>query len=181
MSNSASGKPIKKARVVDEEQAATPRDLFSAHTQPGDIPSEGLGGTPDLAEELAHLRGENSRLQLEVEKLREQLNRLSLEPDAAAGVAVVAQALVSDEAARKRLARLCKPNSQGTHGSNRFLKSSQMNVSLIQVHPGPHDRKHMFRTGSTKDSSGATGGTRPVEGGWSGQNPTPRDLGAVWF
>ena len=133
MSHSAPGKTVKKARVEGEGQA-TPRDLFDAATQPG-APGEGLGGTPDVMVEVEHLREENARLQLEVEELRSKLNELHLGPDAAAGAAaeaVLQAVVVSDEAARKRLARLCAPNSQGTLGSNRL--SFNESIYIIHIH-----------------------------------------------
>ena len=110
MSGSADGhgKILKKAKV---DASGMARDLFNAETLPSTpLGSSGLGDTGAGPDELCQLRSENAQLKEEVEMLRQELHLLSLADKGPTA------AEPSDEAARKRLERICKANAQGSHG-----------------------------------------------------------------
>ena len=90
------------------------RSLFSDETVPGDVPEQGLGDTGAGPDEVQELRMENARLKNEIDVLQEKLSKLSLGDQVPAGGSQVVE--VSDEAARKRLERICKANAQRSHG-----------------------------------------------------------------
>ena len=130
LSVSADGKVVKKAKV---HLGSTVRGLFPDEdaeddTIPGE-PQPGLGDTGAGPDEMAQLRAENVRLQGEVESLREQIAKLTLEP---AGTPATATEL-SDEAARKRLERICKANARTSHGFKLSLCALRLFPILLQI------------------------------------------------
>ena len=144
-SQSTPEKPLKKSRV-ETEGADIPKkglwsndvgdaspSIFNQSTQPGlglcsqpEVPP-GLcqtGDMPDISDEVIALKEANQQLhndklnlQEQVAVLQEELAKLKIdgephELETPLGEAVPA----SDDAARKRLARICARNSSGNHG-----------------------------------------------------------------
>lgn len=125
-------KALKKSRV--EVEAPAPRrlydtqDYYPSPEQPCDAAIGGTpylgqtGESPDEVEELRkmnkQLLSEKAKLEMQVADLTEEIQRMSLDqprddtPDQIPEPAVPA----TDDAARKRLQRICSPSSTGKHG-----------------------------------------------------------------
>ena len=120
-SSTTPGKIVKKARAEGPE----PRSLFQPEASP--VPSQpdtGATRAPSL-DDVACLKQRNQELEDEkialekqVEELNEKLNQLSLNQRSQeqSGDDGANAPAASDEAARKRIARICSRNSAGRHG-----------------------------------------------------------------
>ena len=125
-STTTPGKIVKKARV--EPEGPTPKALFNSPA----APDSGATGGTDPAEDVMILRALNKQLESDkhdlekqVADLSEKLKTLSLTSTTAApdGDNVDTEGgapPASDDAARKRLARICARNSQGKHGCKMY-------------------------------------------------------------
>lgn len=120
-SSTTPGKVVKKARAEGPE----PKSLFQSEASP--VPSQpDTGATnPPSLDDLACLRQRNQELENEkialekqVEELNEKLSQMSLNQGSQeqSGDDGANAPPASDDAARKRLARICSRNSAGKHG-----------------------------------------------------------------
>ena len=92
------------------------------------LPSDGTGSSLDPWDRLRQLQAENQALKSEKQALEHQLSQLNSEMqnmkiscEGPENSKDQPQEELSEEAARKRLERLCKRNSQGILGSILFL------------------------------------------------------------
>lgn len=110
-----SPKPVSPVQLESLPETV-PAELPMAVSHPGQT-----GDMPDEVERLRTLNHElvtqKMQLELEVETLRVQLRDFKIQSEGE-GVQPEPEQTVpaSDDAARKRLVRLCAPNSQGNHG-----------------------------------------------------------------
>ena len=119
-STTTPGKVVKKARA----EGPQPRSLFQQEASPA--PSQpDTGATRDdvalLKQRNQVLEAEKTALEKQVEMLNEKLNKLSLNPGSQeqSGEEGGNAPPASDDAARKRLARICSRNAAGRHGWHR--------------------------------------------------------------
>ena len=142
VSTTTPNKAIKKSRVSEGEGDSTKRGLFdtqerespwepktatgSPEEQQGLPPGLGqTGETPEMTEEMSILRDlyyktleEKKSLEVEVAKLEEKIQSLTIHHEDGQGEPQSQPTAIpsSDDAARKRLQRICARNSCGTHG-----------------------------------------------------------------
>lgn len=142
VSTTTPDKAIKKSRVSEGEGDSTKRGLFdtqerespwepktatgSPEEQQGLPPGLGqTGETPEMTEEMSILRDlyyktleEKKSLEVEVAKLEQTIQSLTIHHEDGQGEPQSQPTAIpsSDDAARKRLQRICARNSCGTHG-----------------------------------------------------------------
>ena len=113
--------PAKPGQLEDLDAEATPR--YSEHLgQTGESPDE----VCQLKAMNMQLEAEKAGLEQEVANLRKQLSDMALnEPDEGDTRNNEPFPATTDEAARKRLSRICSKNSSGKHGfKNTFDKNT---------------------------------------------------------
>ena len=122
VSQTTPGKALKKARVEAPESEEPERRAlnFSDESQEGGPSGGGTGGTSEDQINLLRtlnmkLISEKRALEQQVADLQNQLSDLSIDA-VATGERDDVGPPTSDEAARKRLARICKRNAGGMHG-----------------------------------------------------------------
>ncbi len=126
-------------KALPEPKAAIP----SPGEQEGHSPGLGqTGEAPEMSEEVANLRElyhktltEKAELENMVQKLEQQIHSLTFhDEDGQGGTQTLTPA--SDDAARKRLQRICARNSCGTHGYDRIHPTNHLQFwALKQCYP----------------------------------------------